>query len=407
MAIIVFRSKFHSEKAKLDMAPGMHDLIVVGAGPAGAMAAYHAASNGLDVMILDRARRPRAKPCAGGLSTKALAQLPFPVADLVEKSTNRIRIGLDYMDGPAVSAEGTICGFVVREEFDKRLLDHAWKAGAKFRTVEKTDYLSLEPERVCLGIDGGDSLSAEYLIAADGANSQIRRMTTPQGSFSRGFALEGTVSRAKLSDAPGMELNFGCMPFGYGWVFPKGDHVNVGLYTSRETVRLSKAMLRDFASARLGTSDVDDIIGFPLGFGGKSYRQTEERLLFAGDAAGLVEPLLGEGIYNALRSGEMAGLAVTNAVRQKRPAQKSYNTSLRSIRRDLRRGELASKLFYEHLNSFGFKVLKNPLISSVLMKGYAAGKTFHQITDRFFLMPWQKPLLSKRLEELKSRTHDS
>lgn len=384
------------------MASKDHELIIVGAGPAGTMAAYWAASKGVDVTILDAPVLKRAKPCAGGLSTKALALLPFSVAGIVEESTSRISIGLGNNAGNELVAEGIICGFVIRKEFDRHLLDHAQKVGAQLRRVEKIGGLTVDPEKVKISVNGGEILSAQYLIAADGANSQIRRLAAPQGVFSRGFALEGTVPRSKLSAAPGMELNFGCLGYGYGWVFPKADHVNVGMYTRRETVRLSKDMLRDYAQTKLGTGEVEDIAGFPLGFGGESYRQTEERLLFAGDAAGMVEPLLGEGIYNALRSGELAGLAIANALRNERPAREAYDASLRPLRRDLRRAELVSNLFYRYLEIFGFRVLRNPVISSGLIRGYAAGKTFHQITDRFALMPSQKPLQSKRITELRA-----
>ncbi len=380
--------------------PTMHDLIVVGAGPAGSMAAYHAAAAGLDVVVMDRAPIGRVKPCAGGLSTKALARLPFSVSEVVESHTNRVKIGLRYATSTALSAQGVICGFVDRKAFDCLLLKHAQRVGAHFRKIDKITSIAIEPGAVHLVLNERETVRARYLIAADGANSQVRRLTMPYGRFSRGFAVEGRVARANLSFAPEMEFSFGCLKYGYGWVFPKGDHVNVGLYTCRDLVRLGKDLLRDYAFKTLGTNAVKDIVGFPLGFGGNSYKQTQERLLFAGDAAGLAEPLLGEGIYNALRSGELSGLAVARALCEGRSAKKAYNAALRPIRRDLRRSTLVSNVFYSTLEGFGFKILKNPVVGAGLIKGYAAGKTFHQITDRFALMPWQKPLWSARIQEL-------
>lgn len=382
------------------MIPQNPELIVVGAGPAGTMAAYHAARLGIKVTILDRAPGGRSKPCAGGLSTKALAQLPFSVAHIVQHATGSIRLGLGAGPARPVQAPGLLCGFVVRHEFDALLLQQARRAGASYQLIDGIKGLSLAPDHVQLDLGDRRSLTAPYVIAADGANSQIRRLADPQGALRRGFALEGTVPRSCLRDAPEMELNFGCLPFGYGWIFPKRDHVNVGIYTSRSTVGLGKNLLRDYARAKLGTADVQHIMGFPLGFGGKSYRPAHERLLLAGDAAGMVEPLLGEGIYNALRSGELAGRAVADALGQGLSARGAYDAGLRSIRRDLRRADLVSELFYAHLDGVGFRALDNPMIRAILLKGYAAGKTFHQITDRFALMPWQKPLRSDRIEEL-------
>ncbi|MEY8120743.1 NAD(P)/FAD-dependent oxidoreductase [Falsihalocynthiibacter sp. BN13B15] len=378
---------------KLDI----HELIVVGSGPAGSMAAFHAAKMGINVTILDRASFPRAKPCAGGLTAKTLARLPYPINEIVQHVSDEINLTLRLGENVTVSAAGLICAFVVRQDLDQLLLEGAKKAGAQYRQINSIEQLSVNLSSVCLTINQNEKLSAKYLIAADGANSQIRRMAKPNGSFSRGFAVEGTVDRSLLSTMPEMELNFGYVEFGYGWLFPKGDHVNVGLFTNRQDIRLGKDMLRAYSYAKLGTDKVRGIVGFPLGFGGKSYRQNQERILFAGDAAGMAEPLLGEGIHNAIMSGELAGVAVANALRLGQPAKNSYHASLRPIRRDLVRTELVSKIFYENLDRGGYSMLKTRAISSGLIKGFAAGKTLNEVTNKFAAMFWQKPLFTKSI----------
>lgn len=384
------------------MKPDTRELIVVGAGPAGSMAAYHAALMGINVTILDRSTFPRAKPCAGGLTAKTLARLPYSITDVVQNASDEISLALRLDKKATVSAAGLICAFVVRQDFDQLLLENAKKAGARFQQIESLDQLSVNSSCICLTINRSEKLSAKYLIAADGANSQIRRMTKTNGSFSRGFAVEGTVDRSGLSAMPEMELNFGCVEFGYGWVFPKGDHVNVGLFTNSEDTRLSKDMLRTYSRVKLGTDDVRGIVGFPLGFGGKSYRQIEERILFAGDAAGMAEPLLGEGIHNAIMSGELAGVAVANALKLGRPAKSSYHASLKPIQSDLSHSELVSNLFYRNLDRGGYRLLTTRGISSCFIKGFAAGKTMNEITNKFAAMFWQKPLFRKKHHETKT-----
>lgn len=358
------------------------DLLIVGTGPAGSMAGYHAAKLGLKVLILKKTAASRTKPCAGGLSNKTLAQLPFSVRDIVENTTGSLNIGLDGKRHSFASTPGTICAFTNRSKFDHRLLERALAAGAKIQTISGVAGLEIGQDSIQLKTNDRHSIRAKYLIAADGANSQIRRMVVPHLKFSRGFAIEGIMPLEKLDRLAGMELNFDCVDYGYGWLFPKTDHVSVGLYTSNVNVKLSKAALLDFAHLRLGKRDITEIYGFPLGFGGHTYVQASERVLFAGDAARMCEPLLGEGIHNAIKSGELAAKTVSQALQSGNPVSASYNRALHDIRRDLLRCRIAASIFYPNVRRFGYAALVFPKLSNSLMRGFAAGQTFYHISNR-------------------------
>ena len=122
--------------------------------------------------------------------------------------------------------------------------------------------------------------------------------------------MEGRVDYAEIGHEPTTEVFFGYVQNGYGWLFPKATHVNIGIYTYDSTVVLSKDLLRGYARQRLGTDRIEGIVGFPIGFGGRRNAQDRERIILAGDAAGFAEPLFGEGIHNALKSGQTAASAI-------------------------------------------------------------------------------------------------
>lgn len=385
---------------------GEFDLIVVGGGPAGTMAAYHAVQAGLEVLIIDKSNFPRLKPCGGGIATKAMALLPFSIEEVLETATGTLNMGLHYDEPHEFNINGFICGFVVREKFDEFMLNKTIEAGSEFLKIESLDGVDETDDDVCVTIDGGTKLKAKYMVAADGANSRVRRLVEPRLDFSRGFALEGLVPYTRLSHIPKMEFDFGCVDYGYGWMFPKGDHINVGIYTCNSDVSISKAELREYSQKKLGTDEIDDVVGFPLGFGGNTYQQTTERVLFVGDAAGFCEPMFGEGIHNALKSGTFAGKAVAAAVKGNRKIGKRYNEMLQEIRQDMVRCNYAAyQFFYPKVEGLGYKTLTSPISKVVFLKGFAGGKTLNEIMTGFYKMPFQKPIYPESYKKFRDKTN--
>ncbi len=383
-----------------------YDLVIVGGGPAGTMAAFHAVQAGLKVLIVDKSNFPRMKPCGGGIAIKALARIPFSIEEVLETATGRLKMGLLYEEPHVFSTKGFICAFAQREKLDAFLMNTVREAGAAFLKIMTLDAVEETQDHICVTVDGDIRIKAKYLLAADGANSRVRRLTSPQLEFSRGFALEGLVPYTRLSHVPEMEFNFGCVDYGYGWLFPKGDHVNVGIYTCNSDVSISKAQLFDYARKKLGTDEIDDVVGFPLGFGGNTYRQTSERLLFAGDAAGFCEPMFGEGIHNAIKTGSFAGLAVADAVNQGRVIGDQYNLMLEEVRADMARCNYAAfKFFYPNVETRGFNTLSSPVSKVIFTRGFAAGKTLNEIMNGFYKMPFQKPVYPVSIQKFKDASN--
>ena len=380
------------------------DVVIIGAGPAGTAAAYPLSADGGRVLLLDRHTFPRQKPCAGGLTIKALNLLPYSVGPVLQRSATGMTIGIRSPRGDLIdylTKDEHICTFAVRSEFDSFNFRQAMEQGAEFDTVKSISAIEETDGGVAIEADGR-RITASHLIGADGANSVVRRLTGPQSFFSRGFALEGLVPYASIGAEPKAELFFGVVENGYGWLFPKSDHVNVGLYTKDDGVTLSKSALREYARERLGTGEIDHIVGYPLGFGGDGYRPKSNRIMLVGDAAGFAEPLIGEGLHNALKTGQAAARSIIaresgNAL-SNTPSE-DFQSRIEPVAKDVRRCRRLARLFYANLAGLGGAGLRFPVTRGALLNGFAAGQTMQQITNRFLWSALYPPSTPPSLAE--------
>lgn len=381
-------------------------MLIVGAGPAGCAAAFDLARAGKRVLLLDRRTFPRPKACACGLTRKTLKALRYSVDPVVERVCDEIvlqRAGgagalADKSKEIRVRAREPIAAMAVRERFDAFCLQQTLKAGAKGGSVElrKLEHIvSLrEDERgvelVVATEAGEETLRAPVLIGADGANGQVRRLVSGEGAtgkepewFARGFALEATVPYTVLPQrlpagdgAQDLVFDFAPLPGGYGWMFPKGDHVNIGVgaFGTTENVKLvTRALLDAYARTKLGVRmDAHGlsatVTGQHLGMGGHRYLP-RGRVLLVGDAAGLVDPLTGEGIHSAVVSGQAAAAAVLGAPHAMAAA---YAHHLQPLRETLEFSERAARAFYREPER-GFRVMRFPGMSRMVLRVYADG----------------------------------
>jgi len=381
-----------------------HDVIVVGAGPSGALCAYTLRRLGLSVLVLDKATFPRTKPCGGGLTIKTLVLMPYSIAPVLERVTRGFELGFRSSSGDSfrqAAGRDPICTFSVRETFDSFNFEKMVEAGADFRTVGRIEAITETAHGVTVATDG-ETFRARYLVGADGANSRVRRLLGLDAHIRRGFALEGIVPYGKLEKEPRPEFLFGATRNGYGWLFPKGDHVNVGLYTIDDDPSLSKDAVRAYAKERLGTDAVDDLVGMPLGFGGERRLPVRDRVLLVGDAAGYAEPLLGEGIHNAIKSGIAAAQAIFTSMTGGGRLQEAYRRRVAPIMDDLARCRQMADVFYPDVNR-GKALLG--LGKPALLRGFAAGKTMVELSNLWFAAAFFRPVRPRSLADFRATEH--
>src|SRR5262245_21809938 len=165
------------------------DVLVVGAGPAGSTAAYRLATAGARVLLADKATFPRDKPCGGGLTMRAVRQLPFSVEPVVEDRTMRVRFGLDFTRRIERTVDEPLVLMTQRKRLDAFLVDQASNAGAEFRDGVKVSDLMLDDDGVRAHVDGSQ-VAATHALLADGANGVSARAVGLDGGREHGVALE-------------------------------------------------------------------------------------------------------------------------------------------------------------------------------------------------------------------------
>jgi geranylgeranyl reductase family protein len=306
-----------------------YDVIVVGAGPAGSTCAYRLASAGASVLLLDRARFPRDKPCGGGVTGRAARLIPFPIAPVVEDTVTSVQMRLGYGNWFERGEDDPLVLMTQRLRLDAYLVERAAEAGAELREGVKAEKVEALADRV--EVAGGERFSAEAVIGADGVNGISARALGLGGNQAVGVALEGNVSYERLGEGyrGRAVLELGVVPGGYGWVFPKGDHANVGVGGwEREGPRLREHLGALCAAHGVAPGDLEGVRGYRLPLRSPRSTLARGRAAIVGDAAGLVDPVSGDGMFEAFLSAKLASEATLDLLAGRAEGLEPYGERL-------------------------------------------------------------------------------
>ncbi|MEJ2695981.1 MAG: geranylgeranyl reductase family protein [Candidatus Sulfobium sp.] len=336
------------------------DVIIAGGGPAGSAAAYTLAARGIDVCVVDKCIFPRDKLCGGLLTlrSKKIFDRVFgvswdPVIDAVSRGVvfyhkdRFLNSVLDYKD----------LYFTRRYNFDNYLLGLVKKMNATVFLGNDVRNIDLDGRKVALG--NGVSLSYKYLIGADGVNSRVAGALFgrffDKSTLAYGLEMEVPIT-GRVPRIVDPEIYFGFVKWGYGWVFPKKETLTVGISGLHGKAPDLGKSFAEFIRMRFGDMPEAQLKGHYIPFGNYRRRPGRDNVLLCGDAAGLADPITGEGIAFAMQSGHHAALSVMEDLQRKRSkgALGLYMERCRSITRALDRARMLRTLIFPEISQHLF-----------------------------------------------------
>jgi geranylgeranyl reductase family protein len=365
----------------------MKKVAVLGGGPAGAFAAAQLASAGIETVLFDE-KLAWEKPCGGGLTYKAYREYPF----LLENSTPKKLITETVLAAPDAGAVNLRLRepLVIYSRFDlnRMLLERAERAGAH---IEKARVLGMDRfgDRWTLRTSCG-SLDADFCIVATGARNPLRdvgtQLSAADSMSALGYYVPGNQEKVDIQFLPQLE--------GYIWVFPRCGHLSVGICGKGEPASALRKRLEDYMREKglsaKGAAFYSHLLPSLETAAWKKNRVSGEGWLAVGDAAGLVDPITGEGLYYAMRSADLAARALLSEIGTLTEKLQQYRRSLRrDFAADLEFGSrLAKRIF---LGKFLFGAVptrmveftrRSPRFSAIIQDLFAGTQPYVGLKNR-------------------------
>ncbi len=338
-----------------------YDVIVIGSGPAGSIAAWRLARAGAQVAVLEKAALPRYKTCGGGIVGRAWQSLPIDVRHVIDQDCTTARLHVFPRNVSFTTHRSTpIVSMTMRDQFDYAILSAAQAAGAVLHRRCAVEDVSPNRDSVTVMTHKG-AMTATFLVAADGALSRTaRNVGIADGRvLIPALEYEVTLPQERVDQFCGVaRFDFGLLDHGYAWAFPKRRHLSVGVLSMVRGEGELKHAIMQYLDL-LGCRDATQIEahGFVIPVRPRTGPFIKNRVLLVGDAAGFADPVTGEGISFALHSGQLAAQSLVDGNLDEQSVQSLYARSLaESVLPELRAGRLLARLLYDfpRLRSWAF-----------------------------------------------------
>ena len=355
------------------------------------MAALAAASQDKRVVILERFRIPRYKTCAGGLISLSMNMIPDGVTPPIRATATSITFSLRGRSERTKTSDVPLVNMVQRAEFDALLVGAATKAGAVVYDDTTVTQLTAEDDTMRVTTRNRGDVCARIVVGADGSASRSSAYVgVVLDQVDLGLEVElVTPSEQSRHWTNRILIDWGTIPGAYGWVFPKGETLSVGVVAERGNPEMTRSYLNAFL-ARLNLDHLEAMVssGHLTRCRAQNSPLYRDRVLVAGDAAGLLEPWTREGISFAMRSGAIAGRAAARAATATSAAEvtsamTAYADEISStLAPEMRTGRMFMRAFTRHPRIFHMAIILVPKAWDIAVRMISGDISYAAITER-------------------------
>jgi geranylgeranyl reductase family protein len=382
----------------------IYDVAVVGGGPAGSATAYYTAKAGLKTILFEKQSYPRPKPCGGGLSERSIPLLGKHAVNAINCKIEELRLfAPSYQCFTHESLPGY---FVLRETFDHAMIKDAQEAGTtimdncRVKAVNQHSSGDYEIETQ----DG--TITAKYVILATGfPKKALKKSPLPPRKFEDDYLAMTVMSETPIDNKILEEVNFsnkitaiffGAVPNGYGWYFVKEGYVNIGIGATALLLKDGGALnkyhrfVKNLKEKGLLPKDLElaKERAFPLPFKKTAENTVFDNVLLVGDSAGFVSPVTGEGLYYAIKGGQLAAEAIHQNLENGTPLMSYQENWKKDFGNNLNNGYFLREAVYKSKRRMEFAVTlgrHDRKMSEILNKMISGMYTYREVMIKALL----------------------
>lgn len=329
------------------------DVAIIGSGPAGASAAFELSKSGISTVIIEKEILPRYKTCGGGLVYRGRKSIPFDVSSVVEKEFYEVDTYFTKTNIKLTTKrDEPIISMIMRDSFDNLIVEKAKENGITLLQNHKVIDITFGDIQTIHTSEG--DIQAKFIIAGDGALSPIAKLAGWKETRTVIPALEYEIEVPSADFerlSKNVRFDVDAIPYGYGWCFPKKNHLSIGVGVFIKTKQ--KIDLKKYYAEYLKILGISEILseeghGFVIPVSPRTDNFVQKNVFLIGDSAGFADPIVAEGISNAILSGVLAARSIAESKLDAVLAAKLYQEKLeQGILPEIKTGVILSKFFYE------------------------------------------------------------